>query len=117
MVVTDLKLQTIDLPNNILIGETFDFEASLTEKDEIIVREDFLTLVDAQMKEENELADEVLTDLNDSLQQGVYRANIGDLFQPGRNDVVVTMSSATFERQRRQSINVVETPLMYKLNN
>lgn len=110
MVVTDLKLQTIDLPNNILIGETFDFEASLTEKDEIIVREDFLTLVDAQMKEENELADEVLTDLNDSLQQGVYRANIGDLFQPGRNDVVVTMSSATFERQRRQSINVVETP-------
>ena len=110
MVVTDLKLQSTDLPNNILIGETFDFEASLTEKDEIIVRQDFLKLVDAQVKEENELADEVLTDLNESQQQGVYRANIGDLFQPGRNDVVITMTSATFERQRRQSINVVETP-------
>jgi len=110
MVVTDLKLQSTDLPNNILIGETFDFETSLTEKDEVIVRQDFLTLVDAQLKEESELADEVLTDLNDSQQQGVYQTNIGDLFQPGRNDVVITMTSATFERQRRQSINVVETP-------
>ena len=54
MVVTDLKLQTSDLPNNILIGETFDFEASLTEKGETIVRQDFLTLVDAQLGEENE---------------------------------------------------------------
>ncbi|OUR63933.1 hypothetical protein A9Q79_09280 [Methylophaga sp. 42_25_T18] len=110
MVVTDLKLQTTDLPNNILIGETFDFSASLTDKDEVIVREDFLKLVDAQLKEENELADAVLTDLNESQQQGVYLTHIGDLFQPGRNDVVVTMTSATFERQRRQSINVVETP-------
>ena len=110
MVVTDLKLQTTDLPNNILIGETFDFSASLTDKDEVIVRQDFLRLVDAQMKEENELADAVLTDLNESQQQGLYLTHIGDLFQPGRNDVVVTMISATFERQRRQSINVVETP-------
>ncbi|PCH64131.1 MAG: hypothetical protein COC04_03825 [Gammaproteobacteria bacterium] len=110
MVVTDLKLQTTDLPNNILIGETFDFSVSLTEKNEVIVRQDFLKLVDAQLKEENELADAVLTDLNESQQQGVYLTHIGDLFQPGRNDVVVTMTSATFERQRRQSINVVETP-------
>ncbi|OUR70901.1 hypothetical protein A9Q78_11175 [Methylophaga sp. 41_12_T18] len=110
MVVTDLKLQTTDLPNNILIGETFDFEASLTEKGEVIVRQDFLNLVDAELKEENEMADALLSELNSQQQQGVYRANIGDSFQPGRNDVVITTRSATFERQRRQSINVVETP-------
>jgi len=110
MVVTDLKLITTDLPNNILIGETFDFQASMTEKDEIIVRQDFLSLVDAELKQENEVSDENITDLNSTQEKGVYLSPIGELFQPGRNDVVVTMTSATFERQRRQSINVVETP-------
>ena len=43
------------------------------------------------------------------------RSHIGALFQPGRNDIVVTMTSATFERQRRQSINVVETPFDVQL--
>jgi uncharacterized protein (TIGR03503 family) len=115
MVVTDLKLTTTDLPNNILIGETFDFQTSLTEKDEIIVRQDFLNLVNAELKEENEVSDGSITDLNATQQQGVYLSHIGELFQPGRNDVVVTMTSATFERQRRQSINVVETPFDIQL--
>ena len=110
MVVTDLKLTTTDLPNNILIGETFDFQASMTEKDEIIVRQDFLNLVNAELKQENEVSEENITDLNSTQEKGVYLSPIGELFQPGRNDVVVTMTSATFERQRRQSINVVETP-------
>ena len=110
MVVTDLKLQATDLPNNILIGETFDFDASLTEKSEIIVRQDFLKLVDAQLKEESEITDAVETSLNEAQKEGVYRTHVGEAFQPGRNDVVITFKSATFERERRQSINVVETP-------
>lgn len=110
MVVTDLKLQTTDLPNNILIGETFDFDASLTEKGEVIVRQDFLKLVDAQLKEESEIADAIENSLNEQQQEGIYRTHVGEKFQAGRNDVVVTFKSATFERERRQSINVVETP-------
>lgn len=110
MVVTDLKLETTDLPNNILIGESFDFDASLTEKGEIISKPSFLKLVDAQLIEESELADPINKNLNNNIEQGVYRTHVGDSFQPGRNDVVITMTSATFERQRRQSINVVEVP-------
>lgn len=115
MVVTDLKLTTTDLPNNILIGETFDFQASMTEKDEIIVRQDFLKLVNAELTQENEVSEETITDLNSTQEKGVYMTPIGKLFQPGRNDVVVTMTSETFERQRRQSINVVETPFDIQL--
>ncbi|NQZ54597.1 MAG: VWA domain-containing protein [Piscirickettsiaceae bacterium] len=110
MIVTDLKLKTVDLPNNILIGETFDIEASLTEQGEIIIREDFLSLVDAQLKEESEIADSIVRSLNDNRREGIYRSHVGETFQTGRNDVVITMTSKTFERQRRQSINVVETP-------
>jgi len=115
MVVTDLKLQTTDLPNNILIGETFDLDASLTEKGEVIIRQDFLSLVDAQLKEESELADAIEKSLNDEQRDGVYQSHIGNTFQVGRNDVVVTMTSDTFERQRRQSINVVATPFTIEL--
>ncbi len=110
MVVTDLKLHTTNLPNNILIGESFDFEANLTEKDHIIERQDFLKLVDAQLKEESEIADSIERSLNSQQEKGIYRTHVGDDFQPGRNDVVITMKSATFERQRRQSINVVAIP-------
>tara|TARA_R110002049_G_scaffold33854_1_gene111134 strand:- start:1228 stop:2949 length:1722 start_codon:yes stop_codon:yes gene_type:complete len=110
MVVTDLKLKTTDLPNNILIGETFDFEVSLTDKNKQIVRQDFLKLVDAQLKEESEIAVPVQHSLNAEQKKGLYRTHVGENFKAGRNDVLVTMTSATFERQRRQSINVVETP-------
>jgi hypothetical protein len=110
MVVTDMKLQTTDLPNNILIGETFDLEASLTEKGKVIVRKDFLDLVDAKLMEENEIDYPVEISIKENLQEGVFHSNIGDNFKPGRNDVVITMTSATFERQRRQSINVVDNP-------
>lgn len=110
MVVTDLKLKTTDLPNNILIGETFDFDVSLTEKGETIIRQDFLKLVDGQLILESEITYPIEQSLNSNQYDGVYKTHVGESFQPGRNDIVVTMTSATFERQRRQSINVVETP-------
>jgi len=110
MVLTDLKLKTTDLPNNILIGETFDFDVNLTNKNEMIVRESFLNLVNAKLTHENEVADLVEVDLNPSLRKGNYRSQVGETFQPGRNDVVTTITSGTFERQRRQSVNVVEMP-------
>ena len=110
MVVTDLKLKTTELPNNILVGESFDFDVSLTEKDVRIERQDFLKLVDAKLREESEIADPIEQSLNAEQKKGLYRTHVGENFQAGRNDVVITMKSATFERQRRQSINVVETP-------
>ena len=112
MVVTDLQLRSTDLPNNILIGETFDFDASLTEKGELIVRQDFLKLVDAQLLEESEIADPIEKDLNEEQKKGIYQAHVGETFQPGRNDIVISFTSPTFERQRRQSINVVDTPFI-----
>ena len=111
MVVTDMQLLTNDLPNNILMGEGFDVEASLTEKGEVIKRVDFLNLVDAKVIEENEYDYPLETSVNETLTEGVYRRTLGDSFKPGRNDVVITMTSATFERQRRQSINVIDNPL------
>ncbi|WP_292440849.1 vWA domain-containing protein [Methylophaga sp.] len=110
MVVTDMQLRTSDLPNNVLVGEQFDFEARLTEKGEVISRPAFLHLVDGQLvrKKATELNE---LPLNRRPDEAVYRASLGTGFEAGRNDVIVTMKSATFERQRRQSINVIAAPI------
>ncbi|MCX4187716.1 VWA domain-containing protein [Methylophaga sp. OBS4] len=111
MVVTDMKLQTSDLPNNVLIGEKFDFEASLTDKGQTITRPAFLDLVDASLQQDVEDQKTYREELQRDDKKGLYRATLGSAFMPGRNDVIVTMKSATFERQRRQSINVVAMPI------
>ena len=116
MVLTNLKMKTTDLPNNILIGEAFDFDVSLTEHDKVIQRQDFLKLVNAKITHENEVMDVIEENINDSQRQGNYRTQVGDTFKPGRNDVVAIVTSGTFERQRRQSINVVEMPFAITTN-
>lgn len=110
MVVTDMQLQTTDLPNNVLVGEKLDFEASLTEKAAVITREDFLKLVDGQLSQVENGETQSLN-LTRQAEQSVYRATLGDTFNDGRHDVTVTMKSATFERQRRQTINVIAAPI------
>jgi hypothetical protein len=110
MVVTDLQLKVSDLPNNILQGETFDFEARLTDHNKVIEREAFLTLVEGQLQRQsgNERTDVPL--MRDK-GEVVYRATLGQDFSAGRNDLIVTIKSATFERQRRQSVKVLAAPV------
>lgn len=110
MVVTDMQLRTSDLPNNVLVGEQFEFEATLTEKGEVITRPAFLDLVDGHLSRQQVEHQEDLT-LQREADEAIYRATLGTGFEAGRNDVIVTMRSATFERQRRQSINVIASPI------
>ena len=109
MVVTDMKLETSDLPNNVLKGEKFDFHATLNDHGKPITRNDFLELVDGSLKQNSELEEKQLSMTLDP-QKSQFNAKLGEEFSAGRQDVIVTLKSATFERQRRQSINVIATP-------
>lgn len=109
MVVTDMKLETSDLPNNVLKGEKFDFHATLTDHAKSITRKDFLELVDGSLKQNSEQGEKRLSMTLDP-QKSQFNATLGEEFTAGRQDVIVTLKSATFERQRRQSINVIAAP-------
>ncbi|KKN50362.1 hypothetical protein LCGC14_0633480 [marine sediment metagenome] len=109
MVVTDMKLETSDLPNNVLKGETFDFSATLTDHGETITRDKFLELVDGSLKQTSRWGDHELT-LTLDPEKSQFNATLGEKFSSGREDVIVTLKTPTFERQRRQSINVVAAP-------
>jgi len=110
MVLTDMRLETIDLPNNILAGEQFDIVARLTEHGEQIEREDFLQLVTAELSTQPLQGEPVTSRMTLNNQTATFMANLGKLFDSGQNDIVITAKSDTFERQRRQSVNVVALP-------
>lgn len=110
MVLTDLKLQTIDLPNNILAGEQFDIVAKLTDHGKQIERTDFLQLVTAELSNQPLQGEPINNTMALNNQTATFMANLGKLFDSGQNDIVITAKSDTFERQRRQSVNVVALP-------
>ena len=92
-----------------LKGEKFDFHATLTDHGKPITRNDFLELVDGSLKQNSELEEKQLSMTLDP-QKSQFNAKLGEEFTAGRQDVIVTLKSATFERQRRQSINVIAAP-------
>jgi hypothetical protein len=110
MVLTDLKLQTIDLPNNILAGEQFDIVAKLTDHGKQVERTDFLQLVTAELSTQPLQGEPINNTMALNNQTATFMANLGKLFDSGQNDIVITAKSDTFERQRRQSVNVVALP-------
>jgi hypothetical protein len=110
MVLTDLRMETIDLPNNILAGEQFDIVAKLTDHGKQIDRQDFLQLVTAELSTQPLQGEPINNKMTLNNQTATFMANLGKLFDSGQNDIVITAKSDTFERQRRQSVNVVALP-------
>lgn len=110
MVLTDLRMETIDLPNNILAGEQFDIVAKLTDHGKQIDRQDFLQLVTAELSTQPLQGEPINKKMTLNNQTATFMANLGKLFDSGQNDIVITAKSDTFERQRRQSVNVVALP-------
>ena len=110
MVLTDLRMETIDLPNNILAGEQFDIVAKLTDHGKQVERNDFLQLVTAELSTQPLQGEPINNTMTLNNQTATFMANLGKLFDSGQNDIVITAKSDTFERQRRQSVNVVALP-------
>lgn len=110
MILTDLRLETVDLPNNILAGEQFDIVAKLTDHGKQVERKDFLQLVNTELKTQPLQGDPIIDEMSLNNQTATFMANLGKLFESGQNDIVITAKSETFERQRRQSVNVVALP-------
>jgi len=110
MVLTDLRMETIDLPNNILAGEQFDIVAKLIDHGKQVERTDFLQLVTAELSTQPLVGDPINNTMTLNNQTATFMANLGKLFDSGQNNIVITAKSDTFERQRRQSVNVVALP-------
>ncbi len=110
MIVTDLKMQTSELPNHILVGETFDYSAKLTEKGEPITRQDFLKLLKANMSITDDSGQSEIFALQ-PLEDARFGTRIGDKLEHGRYELVTSIDGGTFQRQQRQTITVHKSPV------
>lgn len=119
MVVTDLKLRTSRLPNDILMGKQHPLTVRLTEQGETITRQEFHKFIDAGLTQSHKdgqtwewpLKDDG-SDADQSANDGIYTVSLEDSLTPGRHELRVFVDGITFQRQSRQLINVHSSPVI-----
>ncbi|MES9958155.1 MAG: vWA domain-containing protein [Sedimenticola sp.] len=120
MVVTNLKMNATDLPNRLMQGETVPLEIFFSDSGNVITEENFLNLVnikgqhtDAQGPGEPRPVFDDGQGGDEKPGDGVYTLTVGENLAPGKVEVVVTAEGKTFQRERRQFIELM-TPVGFE---
>jgi len=116
MIVTDLKLQTSEIPTHIAAGEMARIEANLSNRGKLVTRQAFLRLIDVRAELENAEGVQALP-LNDIAKDGDEKGGDGRysmLFSEqaaGQEvELLIAVESPTFMREKRFRL-VVHEPL------
>jgi len=118
MVVTDLRMITTTLPNNISLGDEYTLYISLTQEGKVIEKKEFLHFVKAtltQQSNDNQWEWMLLDngrDLDEIAGDGVYAAHLGETLLKGEHTLTVDVDGTTFKRTHRQVINVYDSPVL-----
>ena len=119
MIVTDLKLRTSRMPNNVIAGESFNHYISLTEKDKVIDRGDFHKFITVNLEQtppKGQKLDWIVEDhglaADEQGGDGIYSFTFSKtLAEPGTHEIITYIDGSTFQRQDKQQVTVHETPL------
>lgn len=114
MVVSNLKLDVSDVPNNLLAGEAIDYQISLLEEGKKITKTDFLDLVKAQLIQTKQGNTTRLAMFYDSGKHQFKQNFFTDSFE-GVLDLTLEVKSPTFERKRNHAVNIYGSPLIHKV--
>ena len=109
MIVTDLKLMTTLLPNNILQGESLAWTAWFEEFGNPVLKPEFLNLMSAMIISSS---DQTSYPMQMNLDEGTYTFTMNDAFEPGEHELLLKMDSGTFVREARAKFTIHATPLM-----
>lgn len=117
MVVTNLKLRTTQLPNNLSVDDTPYFFVQLLQGDKVIQRKAFLDLVkvtlhqqqaDGQQWDWHLLDDGRGPDL--AAGDGTFSLKLAESLKEGRHELTLRVDGTTFQREQHQVINVYAHP-------
>ena len=114
MIVTDLKLQTSEVPTHIAAGEQTRVEASLSNRGKLVARQAFLRLVDvrAEASGAGDARSLPLNDLGEAGDEkagdGRYAMRFGEQQAGQEVELVVAVDSPTFMREKRFRLVVHE---------
>ena len=112
MIVTNLKLKINELPTSLLFGDKKLLTASLLEKEKIITRKSFLSLVSFDVYDgENKLSG--LSDsgaVSDAKKgDGVYSGYPFNDLKSGEHEIIVRATGATFIRNIRHALAIYKS--------
>lgn len=111
MVVTDLKLNTSEIPNGIFLGDKIDFEAWLTSEGEPIADNDFYDVISIDLLQEvGETLVEIWS-LTDRDHDQVFSKQLSESFHAGRVSLRVIVDGKTFQREQIQTFEIFESPI------
>lgn len=111
LIVTDLSLAVADLPTTLLAGQRLALAATLEERGRAIEREDFLKLVEMDAGFAGEAGVGELVSLARSTEPGKFDGHGGQGLGPGAYELTFRAHSATFQREKRLRLQVLDAPL------
>ncbi len=107
MIVTDLKLELDPLPRYLPLNEALEISAFFTDKQQLISRDDFLSLIDISVQSAHQ--NWRLSAVPE--QAGLFSLLIKQGLPAGRHQLSIVADGKTFKRQINQSIEVIESPV------
>ncbi len=112
MIVTDLKFNMDELPNQIMEKETFDLSAYFTDKQQLISRDDFLSLIDISIEQQDEQGKKTEWKMHPvKSKAGLFSQSLGATFSKGRHTLKITADGKTFQREFVHYLDVINSPV------
>mgnify|MGYP000145848307 CR=1 FL=1 len=108
-VVSDLKMEIVNLPTSLFPGQQVDFEVYLHEDGEILTNQDFLRLMTVEMKmtaESGRSGSKQISDPENIPEDGRFKESIKRLNSEGQYELQITVDGKTFQRMRKEYIQV-----------
>jgi len=116
VVATNLKLQSNDLPGYLMLGDTLQVKAQLTEDNKPLTDERLLSKFNFVLKRKTGSAAETLHPmLKTKGEDLIYSVELAPIFKAGNNELVIQAKSPTAEREIRHQFTVYSTPAEIKI--
>ncbi|HHZ88742.1 MAG TPA: hypothetical protein EYN61_07035 [Chromatiaceae bacterium] len=121
MVVTDLKIEVTELPNNVSLGEEFEIETRVLRDGEVVTEPQFLELVEVYAEQISANGEQSslplkLVEGSPSGKQGVFSATMSQALVAGHYEVIFSVDGGTFQREVRQTVLVQPIPITVKVD-
>ena len=113
MIVTDLKFQLDDIPGHLSKNESFDLMAYFTDQQQLISREDFLSLIDITIEQmDSQGSKNQWKMMPVAGKAGLFSKTIGPVLEKGKHTITVVADGKTFERESVLTIEVMDGPVV-----
>lgn len=117
MIVSNLKMKHDDLPNNVIAGESFELNVSLTEDGKPISKPEFIEKMSVAIQQISpdgetwnwQLADDGIGD-DRAASDGIFTMAFGENLVAGKNQIKLEVDGKTFQRERNFMVEVHQSP-------